>query len=561
MVDPTKNRGDAGRPYGPEPEKQDEKIDPEKFKKVMKIDQTDESQKRHQRRLKKEEGDEEDEQIQAPSPPSPATSFAEFIQDKDDLDSVFEKQSSGIQKRTNKTTKESSTYPYPFSSKDQSLEEEPPSEETPSPLEPSLSDEDLLSSPYDEDASPLPSKQDALSSSYPDDEKTPDVINESDENISEYHDEMFGSPSSVLPDENKTSDNYSIDDETSIPSYPDEKVKKDELTPKDQKKEEEDTSLLSSQVKKGALTSKKAKKAKPGPKIEKTSLDEEKTVSAPIKKEEGQKEKEGTKNKKAPLSKKQEEKKSQDKASPLPSRPDTPQEETTSFPLGERDAKEHEKGDSISLKGELPSFKQFSPEEIQKQHLNQSQKSDLDLDHVPTEGMAPLTPAEAEAGMMRHKKKKEEDFPFIDSTSLMAPFITSESPFSPIKAPEEISSYFKLDPQVREFYNQIIGSIIVQEHTGVTSTTITINRPDSIFDGAQITLDRYSTALNSYNLQLTANPAAVDLFNTNLEDLIAAFKQGQYSFEMNILKPSYESKKPLIRRKGSAGGDSGKGKR
>ena len=57
-----KRVGDPSLPYSPEPQRdEEEKIDPEKFKKILKIDESDEAQKRQKRRLKKaeEEGEEE----------------------------------------------------------------------------------------------------------------------------------------------------------------------------------------------------------------------------------------------------------------------------------------------------------------------------------------------------------------------------------------------------------------------------------------------------------------------------------------------------------------------
>ena len=561
MVDPTKHRGDSGRPYGPEPEKKDEKIDPEKFKKVMKIDQTDESQKRHQRRLRKEEeeGDEEDDQIQTPSPPTPVSSFAEFMKDEDDLNSVFEKQSSGVQKRAAPSAKEtppppSSLYSPPI--EDESYEEEIAFEEPP-PVE-----EESSSISYEEETPFSTSEQETFSTPYTYEEETP-YLNSDEASIPEDTSETFYSPS-IPSEESDTSDFYPSDEDTSSSPQPysEQKTEKESVTSKDQKKKDQDISLLSSQVKKGALTPKKPKKSAPGPTIETTPSLEKQALSKETDQEKTDQQKEEKKtleDKQALSPEKQEEKKAEGQTSPVSIPSDISLESTISpSPLEKEEKKKLEQSEMVASKKAPSAFKRFSPEDIQKQHLGKLKTTDLD--QASLEGMVPLTPLETELGMQRKKKGQKEDFPFIDSASLMMPFATSESTFSPIKAPETISSYFRLNPQVRALYNQMVGSVIIQEHKGITSTIITINRPDSIFNGAKITLDRYSTAPNAYNLQLTANPAAVDLFNQNLGDLVAAFKQGQHAFEVNILKPAYESKKPLIRRKGAAGEDKGKGK-
>ena len=88
--------------------------------------------------------------------------------------------------------------------------------------------------------------------------------------------------------------------------------------------------------------------------------------------------------------------------------------------------------------------------------------------------------------------------------------------------------------------------MVVQLDKGITTTTMNINMPNSVFNGAQVILDQYSSAPHSYNLQLIGSPEAVKLFTSNMTQLENSFKQANFNFEVNILNPSItQTKKPL----------------
>jgi len=138
MVDPTKRRGDVGRPIGPEPRKEEE-IDPEKFKKVLKVEETDETEKKKKRQLKKglEEGDEE-EVVEEKTLPSPANSFAEFMDDGNKLDGLYDSESSGVRRQAAPESAKQAPTPGSISTEGTKLGEEPPEQPqtAPSPYEP-----------------------------------------------------------------------------------------------------------------------------------------------------------------------------------------------------------------------------------------------------------------------------------------------------------------------------------------------------------------------------------------------------------------------------------------
>ena len=188
-------------------------------------------------------------------------------------------------------------------------------------------------------------------------------------------------------------------------------------------------------------------------------------------------------------------------------------------------------------------FERLTPEQIR----GQTKENGLALSATPFAD-----------GDKRDKQRKEsqEDFPFIHAEQLIDALPTVDPPFQP-SSPTHGPAYSTLSPETYELFEKMVGAIIIQDDSNIRSTTITLNMPNSIFNGSQVTLDQYQTAPNCYNLQLSGNPEAVEAFAANVADLVAAFQQGKHAFEVNILRPALIEKKPLIRRKGAAGGGGG----
>jgi hypothetical protein len=124
-------------------------------------------------------------------------------------------------------------------------------------------------------------------------------------------------------------------------------------------------------------------------------------------------------------------------------------------------------------------------------------------------------------------------------------------------SPTELPAYSTLSSEMHELFEKIGGVIIVQQDKGVTTTTVNIDMPHSVFDGTQVMLSQYSTAPNAYNIQLIGNPESVKIFSQNLDTLKNSFEQGNYNFKVHIQNPilSKTKKSPhLIQRKKSSGG-------
>jgi len=101
----------------------------------------------------------------------------------------------------------------------------------------------------------------------------------------------------------------------------------------------------------------------------------------------------------------------------------------------------------------------------------------------------------------------------------------------------ETPTYAHLPKEVFEFFEKMIGLMMIESYKGISITTIRLSLPDSIFNDCEIRLEHYDTAPNSFNIQLLGTPLAVDLFNANFQSLVAAFQQPNQTFKVNIQRP------------------------
>ncbi len=134
-----------------------------------------------------------------------------------------------------------------------------------------------------------------------------------------------------------------------------------------------------------------------------------------------------------------------------------------------------------------------------------------------------------------HPKKQNKDNPEDD---VLAPGQVA-MPMTTFTLPpaEPLPAYTQLPSEVYELFERMVGSITVEQSKASTTTTITLAMKDSIFDGTQIILDRQSSSMNTFNIQIATNPQAQDLVNANLDDLVAAFQGSKLAFDVNIRKP------------------------
>ena len=168
--------------------------------------------------------------------------------------------------------------------------------------------------------------------------------------------------------------------------------------------------------------------------------------------------------------------------------------------------------------------------------------------------VAPPSPVPGAPESKKAEKQRAEE---IAEAGGVGPATTELPPSTDISQiqPMAMPSYAYLHPQVMELFERMVGVMTVMDMNGVRETTVTLNAPQfssSVFYGAQIIIQEYTTAPKVFNIQMVGSPQAVALFQANADDLMAAFQSGKYNFRVNRLEASL-SERPLIRRKEGPG--------
>jgi hypothetical protein len=173
---------------------------------------------------------------------------------------------------------------------------------------------------------------------------------------------------------------------------------------------------------------------------------------------------------------------------------------------------------------------------------------------------APSQPSSFTRALEEKGEKKVDD---KQSSLDMGALATAGVPGEPLGAaappppPEVLPPYANLHPQVMEIFDRMVGVMTVMSMSGMTETVITLNAPQfasSVFFGSQIIIQEFSTAPQSFNIQLNGTPQAVALFQGNANDLVAAFQAGNYNFRVNRLETGHLTDRPLFKRKEMGGG-------
>jgi hypothetical protein len=133
------------------------------------------------------------------------------------------------------------------------------------------------------------------------------------------------------------------------------------------------------------------------------------------------------------------------------------------------------------------------------------------------------------------------------ATRPAAPPPAEEKPPKSVAPPPPPTPYAALSPQLFELYERMVGVMTVMDSSGVTETTVSLSSPQlaaSVFNGAQIIIREYSTAPKAFNVQLAGSPEAVNLFQSNIDKLTAAFETGQYNFQIHRLETVLQTATP-----------------
>ncbi len=604
-MDPNKIIGNG--PFKPDPAKEpSKKIDEEKFKKVLEIGASGESKERRKRNLKKEEEEgEEEDKLKDQDTPAP-TGFSDYMDGKDEKGSIFDSQSKGTIRRPStqpKADQAPSPYKVPqkkFPQTNQETEGEKPS------LSPSPIEEVGPQAPPSLEENEIPPKDTNPSHSQTVDSYSSSTFLEPDYQLPEEQKEH--ADTSLLKDQPKKnalkkkkkmtskekkllSEEESLNIEQIKTKTPEKAValkkekKKDELAPplKKEKKKDELAPALEKDQKKTQLApalEKDQKKTQLGPALEK---DQKKTQLAPAPEKDKKKtqlapapKKDKKKTQRAPAPEKDKKKtqlapapeKDKKKTQRAPNQADTHKQIQISKQSNQEDSlsteSERKKG-TLTLPDESikkPSQKEpvspktstFDKLHPKKARTRKKEKTLPSLENSQVEGLVP-SPNEVKRSEVKEKhESKETDFPEATSSTASIPLPSPEASASPTP-PSDAPVYTKLSSEMYELLETVSGVILIEKNESKTSTIVTLNMPNTVFNGSKLVLDQYSTAPMIYNIQLLGSPEAVKVFAENLSSLSQSFEAMQYNFEVKLLQPILitKSQKHLIRRKSGLG--------
>ena len=129
---------------------------------------------------------------------------------------------------------------------------------------------------------------------------------------------------------------------------------------------------------------------------------------------------------------------------------------------------------------------------------------------------------------------------------------TSHSPVQKKEGPsqaqtEELSSLIEvksLSLEMRALMNKMADFIQMESNNGISTTTVSVEMEEglSAFNGSEIRIDHYDTAPHSFNIELSGNPEAVDIFAQHLASLQTALQERLEHFHVELLPPVLSGK-------------------
>jgi hypothetical protein len=164
-----------------------------------------------------------------------------------------------------------------------------------------------------------------------------------------------------------------------------------------------------------------------------------------------------------------------------------------------------------------------------------------------------------------HEKSKKESSDTKQLTTPPSPIHPPDplpAPIQQIAQTTQTQAAPYLNTQIAALFRQMVGTIIFMGSTtpGITRTEVILNQlafQKSVFYNSTITIEKYATAPDSFNIRLTGSDTAVKMFNDNIPNLMSSFanayEQKNIKFRIGRLETSYSTERPLIRRKKEAG--------
>ncbi len=101
-----------------------------------------------------------------------------------------------------------------------------------------------------------------------------------------------------------------------------------------------------------------------------------------------------------------------------------------------------------------------------------------------------------------------------------------------------------LSLEMRALLDKMADYVQLESHNGVSTTTVSVEMKEglSCFNGSEIRIEHYDTAPHAFNIQLTGNTEAVEIFAQHLASLQVALQQRLEHFHIQLLPPILSEK-------------------
>ncbi|OGN55808.1 MAG: hypothetical protein A3D96_04455 [Chlamydiae bacterium RIFCSPHIGHO2_12_FULL_44_59] len=190
--------------------------------------------------------------------------------------------------------------------------------------------------------------------------------------------------------------------------------------------------------------------------------------------------------------------------------------------------------------------------ELEKEHLQAGKQRDEKGRKERQEGedTPMITPILPESTQQDKEGFSQKEPKVIEIESLASPPLPAQVESLAQAATVQGANY--LHPTTVSLFFQMVGTLYVLQNSGISRTEIVLNNPsysNSKFFGSTITIEKYSTAPDSFNIRLTGSNQAVVAFKENIPSLMTAFENSNLPFRVNRIDVGYSADKPVFRRR------------
>lgn len=198
-----------------------------------------------------------------------------------------------------------------------------------------------------------------------------------------------------------------------------------------------------------------------------------------------------------------------------------------------------------------PAARYFAPEEVRGKEKKPSEKERARKQEDLTTREPDIVPFRFEEQERGGGGQRGQERKIVEIEAPSLPLLPTHVHPMAFAAASTATPY--LSPQTVSLFFQMVGQIYVMTAPpGVSETQIVLNSPsyaESKFYGATITIEKYATAPDSFNIRLTGNDAAVASFRENIPSLLTAFQNSNLPFRIGRVEAVYSMERPVFRRK------------